>query len=126
MFRIIVDSFKSGIITEDRPFAVRPPFGFPVIDFTRCTRCEECVRACPTGAIHTGSNTQGLRTLALSYAACIQCRECVAACPEQLISTARDIEVAAYSREQLDQAAAFEVNPATGHYTFRHLELQVG
>jgi Ni,Fe-hydrogenase III small subunit/formate hydrogenlyase subunit 6/NADH:ubiquinone oxidoreductase subunit I len=126
MFRIIVDSLKTGIITEDRPFHVRPPFGFPVIDFTRCTLCEECARACPTGAIHTGTNVQGLRTLALSYAACIQCRECVAACPDQVISTVLDIEVAAYSREQLEQAAAFEVDASTGHCAFRHLEMQAG
>jgi len=126
MFRIIVDSLKAGIITEDRPFHVRPPFGFPVIEFTRCTLCEECARACPTGAIHTGTNVQGLRTLALSHAACIQCRECVAACPDQVISTVRDIEVAAYNREQLEQAAAFEVDASTGHCTFRHLEMQAG
>jgi len=126
MFRIIVDSLKTGIITEDRPFHVRPPFGFPVIDFTRCTLCEECARACPTGAIHTGTNVQGLRTLALSYAACIQCRECVAACPNQVISTVRDIEVAAHSREQLEQAAAFEIDASTGRCTFRHLEMQAG
>ena len=53
MFKIIVDSLKTGILTEAQPFDVRPPFGFPVIDFPRCTLCEECARACPTGAIHT-------------------------------------------------------------------------
>ena len=44
MFKIIVDSLKLGVITETRPFDLRPPFGFPVIDFTRCTACAECAR----------------------------------------------------------------------------------
>ena len=126
MFRIIVDSLKTGILTEKRPFEVRPPFGLPVIDFTRCTLCEECARSCPTGAIHTGTNAQGLRTLALSYASCIQCRECVTACPDQAISAGREVEVAAYTREQLEQAAAFEVDASTGACRFRHLETQAG
>ena len=126
MFRIIVDSFRTGIITEDRPFDVRPPFGFPVIDFTRCTLCEECARACPTGAIHTGTSASGQHTLALSYAACIQCRECVAACPDEAISSGRDVELAAYSREQLEQAASFEVDAGTGRCTFQQMEVQPG
>lgn len=126
MFRIIFDSLKTGILTEGRPFDRRPPFGFPVIDFTRCTLCEECARSCPTGAIHTGTNVQGLQTLALSYAACIQCRECVTACPDQAIAAGQEVEVAAYSRGQLEQAAAFEVDASTGHCTFRHVETQAG
>ncbi len=77
MFRIILDSLKTGIVTEQRPFDRRPPFGFPVIDFSRCTMCDECARVCPTGAIQTEAAAPGQRTLALSYAACIQCRECV-------------------------------------------------
>jgi Ni,Fe-hydrogenase III small subunit/Pyruvate/2-oxoacid:ferredoxin oxidoreductase delta subunit len=126
VFRIIVDSLRTGIVTEGRPFDLRPSFGFPVVDFTRCTLCEECVRSCPTGAIHTGTNAQGLRILALSYAACIQCRECVAACSDQAISAGVDIEVAAYSRGQLEQAAAFAVDGSTGHCTFRYVEMQPG
>jgi hypothetical protein len=63
MFKIIVDSLKTGIITEPRPFDVRPPFGFPVIDFARCTLCEESARACPKGDIHMGDEGPSERTL---------------------------------------------------------------
>jgi Ni,Fe-hydrogenase III small subunit/formate hydrogenlyase subunit 6/NADH:ubiquinone oxidoreductase subunit I len=126
MFRIIVDSLKTGIVTEKHPFEVRPPFGFPVIDFPRCTLCDECARACPTGAIHTARPAPGRRTLALSYAACIQCRECVASCPEQAVSAGTDVEVAAYAREQLQQTASFDVDAATGRCTFREMEVQAG
>jgi Ni,Fe-hydrogenase III small subunit/Pyruvate/2-oxoacid:ferredoxin oxidoreductase delta subunit len=126
MFKIIVDSLKTGILTEAAPFAVRPPFGFPVIDFPRCTLCEECARACPTAAIHTGPVGAGQRTLSLSYASCIQCRACVEACPEQAVSGGRDVEVSAFSREQLQQTATFDVDAATGRYTFRQMETQPG
>lgn len=126
MFRIIVDSLRMGIITEPRPFDQRPPFGFPVIDFTRCTLCEECARACPTGAIQTGADAPGQRTLTLSYAGCIQCRECVAACPDQAIAGGHDLEVAAYSRAQLAQTASFDVDAATGLCRFRQIEVQPG
>jgi len=126
MFRIIVDSLKTGVITEDRPFGVRPPFGFPVIDFSRCTLCEECAKSCPTGAIRSQAVAPGQRRLALSYGSCIQCRECVVACADQAISAGRDVEVAAYSREQLEHAAIFDVDAATGACTLRQLDVQPG
>ena len=125
MFRIIAKSFKTGVLTEARPFDNRPPFGFPVIDFTRCTACEECARACPTGAIHTATPTPTLRTLSLSYAACIQCRECVTQCPEQAVSSGNAVEIAAYSREQLAQAASFDVD-AEGRWNFREMTAHTG
>ena len=126
MFRIIVDSLKTGVVTEQRPFDTRPPFGFPVIDFSRCTMCDECARVCPTGAIHTGTAAPGQRTLAISYAACIQCRECVSACAEHAVTPGRNVEVAAYSRDQLRQAATFDVDASTGRCTFSELQVQAG
>jgi Ni,Fe-hydrogenase III small subunit/formate hydrogenlyase subunit 6/NADH:ubiquinone oxidoreductase subunit I len=126
MFKIIVDSIKTGILTERRPFDVRPGFGFPVIDFARCTLCEECARACPTGAIQIEPAGPGRRTLSLSYASCIQCRACVDACPENAVSPGRDAEVAAFTRGQLRQTAAFDVDAATHACRFRQLEMQSG
>jgi Ni,Fe-hydrogenase III small subunit/formate hydrogenlyase subunit 6/NADH:ubiquinone oxidoreductase subunit I len=126
MFRIIVDSLRTGIVTERRPFEQRPPFGFPVVDFSRCTLCDECARACPTGAIHTSPGVPGQRTFTLSYAPCIQCRECVTACPEQAITPGRDVEIAAYSRAHLSQTATFEVDAATGTCRFRHVDRHEG
>jgi Ni,Fe-hydrogenase III small subunit/formate hydrogenlyase subunit 6/NADH:ubiquinone oxidoreductase subunit I len=125
MFRIIVNSLRTGVVTETNPFEARPAFGLPVIDFTRCTSCGECARVCPTGAIRTGAESER-RTLTLSYAACIQCRECLDACPEHVVSPGRDVDVAAYSREQLAQSASFEVDAVTGSWVFRRMEPQAG
>jgi Ni,Fe-hydrogenase III small subunit/formate hydrogenlyase subunit 6/NADH:ubiquinone oxidoreductase subunit I len=121
MFRILARSLQTGIVTESRPFSRRPPFGFPVIDFHRCTACDACARACPTGAIQATSPLPDRRRIALSYALCIQCRECVAACPEKAVAPGTDFEIAAHRRDQLTLAASFEVDGA-GHATFAHME----
>lgn len=126
MFKIIFDSVRAGVMTERRPFDLRPPFGFPVIDFPRCTLCEECALACPTGAIHIQAAGPSQRALSLSYASCIQCRACVDACPERAVSAGRDVEVAAFTRQQLQQTASFDVDVATGACRFRQVEAQPG
>lgn len=126
MFRILAKSLKTGVLTEANPFGVRASFGFPVIDFTRCTACEECARSCPTGAIQTSTPEPGRKTLSLSYAACIQCRECITGCPEQVVSASSEVEIAAYSRQQLGRAASFDIDPTTGRCVFRQIEVQAG
>ncbi len=126
MFRILAKSVRTGIVTNPRPFTGRPGFGFPVIDFGRCTACEDCARACPTGAIGVAPGEPGRKTLSLSYASCIQCRECASACPEQAISPGRDFEVAVHTREQLVQRASFEADESTGRWRFREVEALQG
>jgi len=126
VFSILSKSLKTGILTKKDPFAARPPFGFPVLDFEACTACDECVQACPTGALQTDRPAPERKTLSLSYALCIQCRECVDACPTGAIRAGRDFEVAAYSREQLTRRASFEVEAATGRASFRAMEAVPG
>jgi len=125
MFRIIAKSLKTGILTEGEPFTTRPPFGFPVIDFARCTACDACAEACPSGAIQASTVGPDRRRVSLSYGACIQCRECVTACPEQAVSAGRDFEVAAYTRDQMTHAALFHVDPS-GRANLSQVETQPG
>jgi Ni,Fe-hydrogenase III small subunit/formate hydrogenlyase subunit 6/NADH:ubiquinone oxidoreductase subunit I len=125
MFRLVARSLRTGIVTERPTVVARPPFGFPVIDFTRCTACDACARACPTGAIQVSAPAPDRRTLSLSYAACIQCRECVTACPEEAVVPGRDFEIAAYTRDQLTRTAVFDVEGA-GRATFRQAETRPG
>jgi len=128
MFSIIAKSLRTGVLTETDPFGTQAAFGFPVIDFNRCTACGDCARACPTGAIavtppsaatpSSATPSSASTTLTLSHAACVQCRACVTACGEQVVSVSHDVEVAAYTREQLAQTAIFDVDPASGRATF--------
>jgi Ni,Fe-hydrogenase III small subunit/NAD-dependent dihydropyrimidine dehydrogenase PreA subunit len=125
MLGIINTSLRTGKLTEADPFGTRASFGFPEIDFRRCTACDECARACPTGAIQVADTTER-RVVSLSYASCIQCRACVDACPTQAISVSTEVDVCAYSREQLSRTASFDVDPATGQRTFRQVEVEPG
>jgi Ni,Fe-hydrogenase III small subunit/formate hydrogenlyase subunit 6/NADH:ubiquinone oxidoreductase subunit I len=126
MFRIILKSLQTGVLTEENPFGGHASFGFPVIDFSRCVGCDECARACPTGAIRTTAPSPDRKTVSLSYAACIQCRACVTACPEQAVGVSTGIEIAAYNRQQLAQTASFEIDPMTGRGTFSQMEVEAG
>jgi Ni,Fe-hydrogenase III small subunit/formate hydrogenlyase subunit 6/NADH:ubiquinone oxidoreductase subunit I len=125
MFRILARAARTGIATDPQPFAAREHRGFPVIDFSRCTACGDCARACPTGAIEARETSATARTVALSYGQCISCRECLAACPEGAV-TARAFDPVAYTREQLTRRASFDLHPSSGQATFRQEETLPG
>src|SRR6187431_1442145 len=126
MLGILIKSLKTGVITEPDPLGVPASFGFPVIDFSRCTACDECSRACPTGAIQTTMAGADRKVVSLSYAACIQCRACVTQCPEQAVSVSHSVEVAAYTRQQLAHSGSFDIDPATGRGTLVQVEAHQG
>lgn len=114
MINLIFNSLRTGVRTEKDPFGGAASFGFPVIDFTRCTACDVCAASCPTEAIQVTPVAGQQKVVSLSYGACIQCRRCVEACPEGAIAVSTAIEVAAYSREQLTRTASFAVDATTG------------
>jgi len=118
MFSLITKSLRTGVLTEKDPFGTHAFFGFPILDFSRCTACGECAAACPTGAIAVEAQGPDRKTLTLSYAACIQCRACVTACGEGAVGVSTHVEVAAYTREQLACAGSFAIDPVDGRATF--------
>ena len=126
MLSIILKSLKTGVLTESASAPAEAAFGFPVIDFARCVACDECARACPTGAIQTATVDDGGKTVTLSYGACIQCRACVNACPEQAIAVSHDVEVAAYTRQQLARRACFAIERPDGRGRLARIEVAAG
>jgi Ni,Fe-hydrogenase III small subunit len=50
----------------------------------------------------------------------------VTACQEHAISVSTDIEVAAYSREQLARTASFDIDPSNGRVTLAEVDVQPG
>lgn len=57
----------------------RPPWSVPEADFlARCTRCDDCLRACPTQLLKRGEG--GFPEADFSAAACTLCGDCTRAC----------------------------------------------
>ena len=88
--------FRSSLLAKrESPFLLRPPGAREnnpdAIGLTRCTRCNECVRACPTGAIQPAVFEAGLEGFAspvlvprLGYCD-YSCNACGQICPTQAI-----------------------------------------
>ncbi len=78
-------SFLRGKLAEasaqEVTAAPRPPWSLrPDAQFTaRCTRCGDCVRACPRGVLHAGDGS--FVQIRFDAAGCSLCGECASACP---------------------------------------------
>ncbi|HTO93303.1 MAG TPA: NADH-quinone oxidoreductase subunit NuoB, partial [Bacteroidota bacterium] len=116
MLRIIKQAFFGKMATIAYPATVaEPPDGFrgkPEIDFERCTACDVCAAACPTGAIDVRieGSRGSQRTVAIDYGDCIFCGECEAACPDAIHLT-KEFALAARTRDDLVLSALFEPAP---------------
>jgi ferredoxin len=95
--------FRSNMRTKRQsPYLLRPPGArennADVVALTRCTRCNQCVRACPTGAIQPAVFEAGLEGFATPVLAprlgyCdYSCNACGQICPTQAIPPL-DLEV---------------------------------
>ena len=70
-------SFFGARRAGDAP--LRPPWSLDERAFVeRCTRCDDCLRACPTGVLRVGEG--GYPVVDFSRAACTLCGDCVTAC----------------------------------------------
>jgi Ni,Fe-hydrogenase III small subunit/formate hydrogenlyase subunit 6/NADH:ubiquinone oxidoreductase subunit I len=126
MFRLLRQSLLTGNATCPRSDLEKPApavyFGFPKIDFARCTACADCAEACPTGALAVQGVGTGSRMVTLSRALCTGCRECVAACPEQAVTGSGEFALVAFRREQLITRARFDEKPGEAVSVFGGVE----
>jgi ferredoxin len=86
---------SNGLAARQSPALLRPP-GVPdvnddLVAFTRCTRCSECIRVCPTGGLQPAVLDAGLEGMGtpilmprLGYCD-YSCNACGQACPVQAI-----------------------------------------
>ena len=77
----MVDLSRRGFFRgRPRPQAEnRPPWALPEEAFyDRCTRCNDCLQACPSGIIIAGDG--GYPTLDFQRGECTFCADCVTAC----------------------------------------------
>lgn len=82
----MVDAARRGFLRgRPRPKAeLRPPWARPEAEFIdRCTRCHDCLPACPQGIIVAGDG--GYPTIDFSRGECTFCAACVAACRPQAL-----------------------------------------
>jgi ferredoxin-type protein NapF len=88
--------FLRGDVRGSRA-GIRPPWALPEAAFTaQCTRCDDCVTACPDSLIARGSG--GYPEIDFRRGACTFCRKCVDAC----------------------RASAFQAGPVGGHLPWAH------
>jgi Fe-S-cluster-containing hydrogenase component 2 len=79
--------FESGVLTEERPGAVKPPEalwrehkgGLVVVECPQRIPCNPCNTSCPTGAIRRFEDINDLPSI--DYEKCTGCALCVSKCP---------------------------------------------
>ncbi|MDR1481552.1 MAG: 4Fe-4S dicluster domain-containing protein [Synergistaceae bacterium] len=79
--------FNSGILTDERQGAIRPPSGLwgakkgglVIVECPQRIPCNPCATSCPAGAILPFSDIND--TPLIDYEKCTGCAICVAACP---------------------------------------------
>jgi len=83
----MVDLSRRGFFRgRPRPKAeIRPPWALPETEFIdRCTRCNDCLKACPTQILIVGDGSYP--TVDFSLGECTFCHDCVRSCqPKALL-----------------------------------------
>lgn len=68
--------------------AIRPPGATGDATFIRrCTRCDDCIRACPDGLLGRGDG--GFPEMSFRYGGCDACLDCVRACRTGALDASR-------------------------------------
>jgi len=83
---------------DDLALPAGAPFGAVRVDAERCTLCQSCVGACPTGAL---SDNPDRPQLGFTEALCVQCGLCRTTCPEDVVSLTPRLLFTAAARERV-------------------------
>lgn len=83
----------------------RPPWARREAEFTaRCSRCDECVTACPRGVLKRGDG--GFPQIDFSRGGCSLCGDCARACPTGAIDPKAVTEAFAWRIQVADTCLA--------------------
>ena len=101
MFKVMKKIIKYPRLTQDYPKETLDSslfIGKPEIDVEKCTRCEECVRRCPSKAMVRDEIADDI---GINYDTCIFCTLCEEVCPTGAISMTNKFELAEKNRNSL-------------------------
>jgi Ni,Fe-hydrogenase III small subunit/formate hydrogenlyase subunit 6/NADH:ubiquinone oxidoreductase subunit I len=118
MFKIIQQTFRTGIVTTGYPDAaaqISPDFrGRPSFDFDRWRDARPAADVCPTEAISVAESS-GIRTVTVDYGRCVFCGLCSEASTEGAVRVTGEFELAVRERAELTIVAQYELNPDGTH-----------
>jgi Ni,Fe-hydrogenase III small subunit/formate hydrogenlyase subunit 6/NADH:ubiquinone oxidoreductase subunit I len=118
MFKILNETFRTGIVTTRYPRAaakVAEGFrGLPRIDFSAWHDALPAATACPTGAIAV-KDRGGLRDVTVDFGLCVFCGLCAEATPEGAVRITPEFELAVEHRQELIVLAQYSLNPDGSH-----------
>jgi Ni,Fe-hydrogenase III small subunit/formate hydrogenlyase subunit 6/NADH:ubiquinone oxidoreductase subunit I len=113
MFKILNQTFKTGIVTTAYPAgaaAVPDSFrGRPHFDFDNWRDALPAAAVCPTGAISV-CDQGDRRAVKVDYGLCVFCGLCAEATPEKAIQITQDFELAVEDRQELIASAEYSLN----------------
>ncbi len=117
MFKILQQTFRTGIVTTGYPEAaaqISQAFrGRPSFDFERWSDARPAAEVCPTEAISIVDSST-VRTVTVDYGRCVFCGLCSEATGESAVRITGEFELAVRDRAELAIIAKYELDP-DGH-----------
>lgn len=114
MFKILKQTFKTGIVTTAYPAvpaAIPESFrGRQHFDFDNWRDSLPAAEVCPTGAI-SAVDQATRRTVTVDYGLCVFCGLCADNTPERAIRITQEFEMAVEDRQELIVSAEYGLNP---------------
>jgi energy-converting hydrogenase A subunit P len=76
------------------------------IDFNKCTNCTECIQFCPTKALFSSEDKQGIM---FKGGDCIGCGICHDVCKEDAISVSKELDVVTMAYDRVQELVHYEM-----------------